>query len=54
MSDIRGLKSAPVPDRFDYVLASPEFTIERVQYDYEGACAAKSDHGFVVADLELG
>jgi hypothetical protein len=49
----RGSKKNPVPDRFDYLLASPEFSIREVVYDYEGGCAAGSDHAFVRAGLLL-
>lgn len=40
-------------DRFDYVLASPEIAVIDIEHDYEGACAAGSDHGFVRATLRL-
>lgn len=54
VSYTRGSAKMPVPDRFDYVLASPEFTIRKVAYDYEGGVAARSDHAFLGAELALG
>jgi len=41
------------PDRFDYVLASPEFAVRSVVYDYQGATAAGSDHAFLAAELSI-
>lgn len=53
ISYTRGSNRNPVPDRFDYVLASPEFAIRSVAYDYEGSLAARSDHAFLYAELAL-
>jgi endonuclease/exonuclease/phosphatase family metal-dependent hydrolase len=53
VSYTRGSKAAPVPDRFDYVLASPEFSVRSVDYDYEGSRAAGSDHAFLSAELVI-
>ncbi len=54
VSYTRGSKKNPVPDRFDYVLASPEFAVREVAYDYEGGRAAGSDHAFLSAEVALG
>ena len=51
VSYVRGSKNKPVPDRFDYVLASPEFTATSMSYEPE-AFTAGSDHAFVTATLE--
>lgn len=40
-------------DRFDYVLVSPKFEVLACRYDYEGAKAAGSDHGIILADITL-
>jgi hypothetical protein len=40
-------------DRFDYIFASPKLEVLACRYDYEGAKAAGSDHGIVLADLSL-
>ena len=53
VSYTRGSRKSPVPDRFDYVLATPEFAIHHVAYDYDGGLAARSDHAFLMADLSL-
>lgn len=53
VSYVRGVKENLTPDRFDYVLVSPEFTIDSVAYDYEGSVAARSDHALVTAVLSL-
>lgn len=41
------------PRRFDQVWATPEFAVHDVQYLYEEACAAGSDHAVLVVDLEV-
>lgn len=53
VSYVRGSKANPTPDRFDYILATAEFGVEHVTYDYEAGCAAGSDHGLVVATFTL-
>lgn len=42
-----------IKDRFDYIFASPEFTVNSCTYEYEQAVAAGSDHGTVIAELGL-
>jgi endonuclease/exonuclease/phosphatase family metal-dependent hydrolase len=39
------------PDRYDYIMISPQFEVEDIVHDYEGALAAGSDHGSVWAQL---
>lgn len=42
-----------VPRRYDYVLASPEFTVTSVEYRFDDEVKRLSDHGLVLAGLEL-
>lgn len=49
----RGRGERSVPCRYDVILASPEFSVGRVEYRYDDAIAAGSDHGLVVAHLTL-
>lgn len=49
VSYVRGRKE----DRFDYIFASPELEVLECRYDYDGAKAAGSDHGIVLADLSI-
>jgi endonuclease/exonuclease/phosphatase family metal-dependent hydrolase len=37
----------PSPRRYDVILASPEWAVRDVAYDYQGAVEAGSDHGLV-------
>jgi endonuclease/exonuclease/phosphatase family metal-dependent hydrolase len=53
VSYVRGSKKWPVEDRFDYVFVSDEIDVLHCHYDYDGARAARSDHGIVVADLRI-
>jgi endonuclease/exonuclease/phosphatase family metal-dependent hydrolase len=41
----------PVPRRYDVILASSEWAVKDVAYDYQGAVEAGSDHGMVQAEL---
>jgi endonuclease/exonuclease/phosphatase family metal-dependent hydrolase len=41
----------PSPRRYDVILASPEWAVTDVAYDYQGAVEAGSDHGLVHAEL---
>lgn len=43
-----------VADRFDAVMASPEFRVHSVEHDYGDSVAAGSDHSYVLASLGLG
>ena len=53
ISYTRGSSKNPTPDRFDYILASPEFSVTHMTYEYERAKVAGSDHAFVVSSLQL-
>ena len=53
VSYVRGSKTNPVPDRFDYVLASPEFEIVDVRYDYALGVENSSDHAVLTARVAL-
>ena len=50
-SHVRGRGSGRVACRYDHVLASPEFDVLEVEYRWEDAVAAGSDHALVVATL---
>ncbi|MDX1620324.1 MAG: hypothetical protein R3320_05000 [Nitriliruptorales bacterium] len=52
LSHRRGRGKRSNPCRYDYVLASPEFEVLHVEYRYEEAIEAGSDHAFVVARVE--
>ncbi|MFZ1398279.1 MAG: endonuclease/exonuclease/phosphatase family protein [Candidatus Promineifilaceae bacterium] len=54
ISYVRGSRKKPVPDRFDYIFASPDIEVFQCTYDYEGGIGAGSDHGIVTADLTVG
>jgi endonuclease/exonuclease/phosphatase family metal-dependent hydrolase len=41
----------PSPRRYDVILASPDWAIRDVTYDYQGAVEAGSDHGLVQSKL---
>ncbi len=41
----------PIPRRYDVILASPEWAVEDVTYDFVGAVEAGSDHGMVQVAL---
>lgn len=49
----RGKGGRSVPCRYDVILASPEFHVDQVDYLYDDAIAAGSDHGLVDAHLTL-
>lgn len=53
VSYVRGSRANPVPDRFDYVLVSDELHVEQVEYDFNGATSAGSDHAYLGALLKL-
>ncbi|WP_425155509.1 endonuclease/exonuclease/phosphatase family protein [Candidatus Palauibacter sp.] len=50
---VRGSKSRPQPDRFDYVFVSDHFSVYGFAHDYEASVEAGSDHATVHADLRL-
>ena len=41
------------PRRYDAIWASPHFSVKDVQYLYEPAVEAGSDHALVLSDIEL-
>ncbi len=53
LSHRRGMGKKRTDCRYDFVLCTPDVRVVQVQYLYEESCAAGSDHGLVVADLEL-
>lgn len=42
-----------IPRRYDHILHSDRWGVESVEYDYDGAIAASSDHAAVIADFLL-
>ncbi len=44
----------PSPRRYDVILASQEWRVDDVCYDYEASVQAGSDHALVIADLSGG
>ena len=52
-SHMRGRRDVAKPCRYDFVLVSPDINVTSVQYLYNEAVAAGSDHAMVVADLGL-
>ena len=50
-SHVRGRGVGRVACRYDHVLASPEFTVLDVEYRWEEAVEAGSDHAVIVATL---
>ncbi len=43
----------PSPRRYDVILASPEWAVEGVAYDYVRSVGAGSDHSCVVAEMSI-
>lgn len=39
--------------RYDYILATPDFEVVRVDYQYKTALRAGSDHAVVIAELQI-
>ncbi len=50
----RGNSKNPVACRYDVIFASPEFEVDHVEYRYDQAIDAGSDHALVMAELRLG
>ena len=49
----RGRRGRPVLCRYDFIYATPDFSVDRVRYLYNDSRRAGSDHALVVADLAL-
>lgn len=49
----RGHKGKKVPCRYDFIYATPDISVKGVSYLYDESWDAGSDHGMVIADLEL-
>ena len=52
-SYVRGRGDRSIPCRYDAIYASTDFDVEEVEYVYDAAIEAGSDHGLVVARLDL-
>lgn len=52
VSHLRG-SVRKVPCRYDFILASPHFTVADVKHLYQDAVAAGSDHALVTAELSI-
>lgn len=46
-------KRRGTPDRFDRMMVSPDVTVDSCDYDYESGKRGGSDHGTVIADLQI-
>jgi hypothetical protein len=53
VSHLRGRGRARTPCRYDHVLVSPAFEVDEVEYRWDDAVEAGSDHALVVAHLTL-
>jgi exonuclease III len=52
-SYVRGNKFKRTPSRYDFIYVTSDIRVQDIQYLYEEAIEAGSDHAIVVADLEL-
>jgi endonuclease/exonuclease/phosphatase family metal-dependent hydrolase len=50
LSHYRG-RGAPIPCRYDFIYITPDFSVSQIQYLYDEAINAGSDHAMVVSDL---
>lgn len=53
ISHIRGNWRKKTPSRYDFIYATPDFRVRNVNYFYDEAIEAGSDHALVLAELEL-
>lgn len=53
VSHVRGRGNNSTPCRYDHILASPDFDVLDVTYDFDRAIEAGSDHALVTAHLRL-
>jgi len=53
VSHMTGKGRNPTERRYDFIFATPDIRVKKVEYIFEKACAAGSDHALVYADLEV-
>ena len=53
VSHITGKGSNPKERRYDFIFVTPDIKVKKVEYVFEEACAAGSDHALVYAQLEV-
>ena len=53
VSHLRGKGSNQKASRYDFIFVTPDIKVKKVEYMFEEACAAGSDHALVYAELEL-
>ena len=53
VSHITGKGYTPTERRYDFIFVSPDIRVKKVDYIFEEACAAGSDHALVYAELEI-
>ena len=53
VSHLRGKGSNQKASRYDFIFVTPDIRVKKVEYLFEEACAAGSDHALVCAQLEI-
>jgi endonuclease/exonuclease/phosphatase family metal-dependent hydrolase len=53
VSHITGKGQKQTKRRYDFIFVTPDIRVKKVEYIYEKACAAGSDHALVKAKLEI-
>ena len=53
VSHITGKGHNPKERRYDFIFVTPDIKVKKVEYIFEEACAAGSDHALVYAQLEV-
>jgi endonuclease/exonuclease/phosphatase family metal-dependent hydrolase len=53
ISHVRGRGKNRTPCRYDFVLVSPDISVDKVQYLYDESVEAGSDHALVLADVKF-
>jgi exonuclease III len=53
VSHLRGKGSNQKASRYDFIFVTPDIRVKKVEYLFEEACAAGSDHALVYAKLEV-
>jgi hypothetical protein len=54
VSHLRGKGPNQKASRYDFIFVTPDIRVKKVEYLFEEACAAGSDHALVYAELEIG
>ena len=53
LSHITGKGTNPKERRYDFIFVTPDISVKKVEYIFDKACAAGSDHALVYAQLEV-